>query len=156
MYRQSISHREASCSLPYLNKMPSSTLPIDENIIDIDMDFGSPMPMPATTGTVTSDKSSKWTTPSLQDSTMPRRLDMEGTPSLNAEEPGNSKPPSVDGKNTRLRLLPNRDNADAYKFIIEEASQWVREMQAVQDDLDLLQVQNAVLLDTLTMAGADI
>lgn len=87
---------------------------------------------------------------------MPRRLDMEGTPSLNAEEPGNSKPPSVDGKNTRLRLLPNRDNADAYKFIIEEASQWVREMQAVQDDLDLLQVQNAVLLDTLTMAGADI
>lgn len=87
---------------------------------------------------------------------MPRRLDMEGTPSPNAEDPSNSKPPSVDGKNTRLRLLPNRDNADAYKSIIEEASQWVREMQAVQDDLDLLQVQNAVLLDTLAMAGADI
>jgi hypothetical protein len=37
---------------------------------------------------------------------------------------------------------------------LKEATTWVRELEAVRDDLHMISVKNAILLDSLAMAGA--
>ena len=42
-----------------------------------------------------------------------------------------------------------------YDSLLKEAGKWTHEMEAVRDDIYNLQVNNAILLDYLTMAGAE-
>jgi hypothetical protein len=41
-----------------------------------------------------------------------------------------------------------------HEVLLKEAVQWVRELETVRDDLYMLSVRNAILLDSLAMAGA--
>lgn len=41
-----------------------------------------------------------------------------------------------------------------HEVLLREAVQWVRELETVRDDLYMLSVRNAILLDSLAMAGA--
>jgi hypothetical protein len=41
-----------------------------------------------------------------------------------------------------------------HEALLKEAVQWVRELETVRDDLYMLSVRNAILLDSLAMAGA--
>lgn len=45
--------------------------------------------------------------------------------------------------------------ADPYESILEHAAVWTRQLESVRDTTYFYQVQNAILLDHLTMAGAD-
>jgi len=42
-----------------------------------------------------------------------------------------------------------------YDSLVKQAGKWTYEMEAVRDDIYNLQVNNAILLDYLTMAGAE-
>jgi hypothetical protein len=44
--------------------------------------------------------------------------------------------------------------AHPHEALLKEATKWVRELEAVRDDLYMLSVRNAILLDSLAMAGA--
>jgi hypothetical protein len=44
--------------------------------------------------------------------------------------------------------------AHPHEALLKEATKWVRELEAVRDDLYMLSVKNAILLDSLAMAGA--
>jgi hypothetical protein len=44
--------------------------------------------------------------------------------------------------------------AHPYEALLKEATKWVRDLEAVRDDLHMLSVKNAILLDSLAMAGA--
>jgi hypothetical protein len=41
-----------------------------------------------------------------------------------------------------------------HEALLKDAVQWVRELETVRDDLHILSVRNAILLDSLAMAGA--
>jgi hypothetical protein len=41
-----------------------------------------------------------------------------------------------------------------HEALLKEAVQWVQELETVRDDLYMLSVRNAILLDSLAMAGA--
>lgn len=41
-----------------------------------------------------------------------------------------------------------------HEALLKQASTWVRELEAVRDDLRIMSVRNAILLDSLAMAGA--
>jgi len=41
-----------------------------------------------------------------------------------------------------------------HEALLKEAVQWVRELETIRDDLHTLSVRNAILLDSLAMAGA--
>lgn len=41
-----------------------------------------------------------------------------------------------------------------HEVLLQEVVQWVRELETVRDDLHMLSVRNAILLDSLAMAGA--
>lgn len=42
----------------------------------------------------------------------------------------------------------------AQEALLKESMQWIRELETVRDDLHMLSVRNAVLLDSLSIAGA--
>jgi hypothetical protein len=44
--------------------------------------------------------------------------------------------------------------ANPYEALLKEATTWVRELESVRDDLHMISVKNAILLDSLAMAGA--
>jgi hypothetical protein len=44
--------------------------------------------------------------------------------------------------------------AHPHEALLKEAITWVRELEAVRDDLHMISVKNAILLDSLAMAGA--
>ena len=44
--------------------------------------------------------------------------------------------------------------AHPYEALLKEATMWVRELESVRDDLHMISVRNAILLDSLAMAGA--
>ncbi|EEC47697.1 predicted protein [Phaeodactylum tricornutum CCAP 1055/1] len=46
------------------------------------------------------------------------------------------------------------DCTDPYRKVLALASRWTAELESVRSDLYMLQIQNAIALDTLTMAGA--
>ena len=41
-----------------------------------------------------------------------------------------------------------------HEELLKEAMQWIRELETVRDGLYMLSVRNAILLDSLAMAGA--
>jgi hypothetical protein len=43
-----------------------------------------------------------------------------------------------------------------HEATLKRAFKWQKDLEAIRDDIYLLQVQNAVLLDSLCMAGADV
>jgi len=48
-----------------------------------------------------------------------------------------------------------QDGAGIYDEILEQAVKWIGQMESLLDSFRLLQVQNAIILDELAMAGAD-
>jgi hypothetical protein len=65
------------------------------------------------------------------------------------------------GDNSRVSSPPkpcsNEDLLQGqYDSILEQGSKWKSQMEGVRDELLLLQIKNAILLDDLTMAGADV
>jgi hypothetical protein len=47
------------------------------------------------------------------------------------------------------------DNSNPYESILQDSAKWKRQLESVRDEIYFLQVQNAMHLDYLTMAGAD-
>ena len=41
-----------------------------------------------------------------------------------------------------------------HETLLKEAVQWIRELETIRDHLHMLSVRNAILLDSLAMAGA--
>ena len=52
-------------------------------------------------------------------------------------------------------MLDVEDIAE-YDYILKEAVAMVNEIESVRDEMNLLSVQNAILMDNLTIAGADL
>mmetsp|Transcript_24912 Transcript_24912/g.58033 ORF Transcript_24912/g.58033 Transcript_24912/m.58033 type:complete len:133 (-) Transcript_24912:392-790(-) len=40
--------------------------------------------------------------------------------------------------------------------MIKQASAWIKELETIRDDLQMVSVKNAILLDSLAMAGVDV
>jgi uncharacterized lipoprotein YddW (UPF0748 family) len=47
------------------------------------------------------------------------------------------------------------DHHNPYESILQDARKWKRQLESARDEVYFLQVQNAMHLDYLTMAGAD-
>jgi hypothetical protein len=65
------------------------------------------------------------------------------------------------GDNSRVSSSPKPYSNEEllqgqYDAILVQASKWKSQMEGVRDELLLLQIKNAILLDDLTMAGADV
>ena len=67
---------------------------------------------------------------------------------LDDESPqGSAEPPSPPSS------VP-QDESVSYKDVLEQAEKWKTGVEKVRDGLMILRMQNAILLDSLTMAGA--
>ena len=60
-----------------------------------------------------------------------------------------------DANSTTTDDNDNDVNTDPYESILQDAAKWTRELESVCDETYFYQVQNAILLDQLTMAGAE-
>jgi hypothetical protein len=51
--------------------------------------------------------------------------------------------------------IDDDDQINPYESILQDAAKWKRELESARDEIYFLQVQNAMHLDYLTMAGAE-
>lgn len=79
--------------------------------------------------------------------------DNEGTTMTNMTTTSKSK--HQQHHNTTNNNNNNTSTAihDHYDALLDQASKWKSQVEATRDDLYLLQVKNAILLDELTMVG---
>ncbi len=54
-----------------------------------------------------------------------------------------------------MNLEPNTGLYSSHDELLKDVSQWIRELETVRDQMQLLSAQNSFLLDTMAMAGAD-
>jgi hypothetical protein len=83
------------------------------------------------------------------------------TPSANMESlstpvtPASTKPTETETVVVNDSNVSVTVNDDPYESILQDAAKWKRELEGVRDEVFFLQVQNAIHLDYLTMAGAE-
>ena len=71
---------------------------------------------------------------------------------MDDEDDGDESPVKKDG----LKSQSPTPTVEQYQGILNEATKWQAQLEVTRDDMYLLQIKNAVLLDNLTMAGADV
>ena len=57
--------------------------------------------------------------------------------------------PVMNGRTSRIDVLSNTN----HDVVVNEAKKWISELETMRDEMYLLSVKNAVLLDSLAMAG---
>jgi hypothetical protein len=76
--------------------------------------------------------------------------------SLLTESPIASTSCKKDGEISPTKVGVDEKQKDAYEALLEQTAEWKSQMEVSRDDLLLLQIKNAIILDELAMAGADV
>lgn len=72
---------------------------------------------------------------------------------LEVEKSGGSPIGSFSVQKLTLENQPDVEGATNCVDIVDEAKTWISEIETIRDEMHLLSVKNAVLLDSLAMAG---
>jgi hypothetical protein len=65
------------------------------------------------------------------------------------------KRPSTEISTDTNQQQPKQHHSSQHDELLKDVSKWIRELETVRDQMQLLSAQNSFLLDTMAMAGAD-